>query len=231
VSAGRSDNYLVISDLQIPFENPKALEFCKYLRRHFGIPLENVYNVGDEVDQYFGSLYDKDPDALHTPNSEIRESIDKLSRWYDAFPMMKLALSNHGERWAKKASKAGIPSIMLKGYQEVLQSPSGWRWERVWRVEARYPFLVKHGLEYGGMYTFKQAPMVEGMSVVFGHHTNAGIAFVETEGLDAWGMCVSCLIDPVQYAFHYSKYNRFKPNLGCGVILNGGKLPIWVPLE
>ena len=79
-------HFLVMSDWQIPFQHPKALEFCTYLKRHYRIPDENVYNVGDELDQYWGSLFDKDPDASLTANQEIQKSIDTLKTWYSAFP-------------------------------------------------------------------------------------------------------------------------------------------------
>ena len=42
-------NCLIISDLQIPFENKKSLEFCVYLKKHFGVADENCFCVGDET--------------------------------------------------------------------------------------------------------------------------------------------------------------------------------------
>jgi hypothetical protein len=63
MSAG---NYLIISDLQIPFEHNDALKFCFHLKHHYKIPDENILNVGDELDQYWGGLWDKSPEAAHT---------------------------------------------------------------------------------------------------------------------------------------------------------------------
>lgn len=228
-----SERYLVIPDLQIPFEAPKALEFCYYLKRHFDIPDDNVLNVGDEVDQYFGSLYKKDPDAAHTPTSEIKATKDTLKRWASHFPHMKICESNHGMRWARRAAEAEIPSQMLRRYQEVLETPDTWRWQRVWHINAsRKPFLMKHGIEYSGVSAYRNAAIAEGKSVVFGHlHSSAGVAYVKTDGLDVWGMNAGCLIDADAYAFQYGKYNKFKPNLGAAVILDGGMTPIWLPYE
>ena len=38
------ENYLIISDLQIPFENKQALDFVKYLKKHYKIKDENARN-------------------------------------------------------------------------------------------------------------------------------------------------------------------------------------------
>lgn len=225
------DHYLIISDLQIPFEAEKSLEFCLYLKSWFKIPDENIYNVGDEVDQYFGGLWEKDPDAWHTPNSEIADAKRRLKAWYKAFPLMKIATSNHGMRWAKKARAAQIPSQMLRTYQEVLEAPAGWQWKDVWKVQApKHSFLVKHGMEYGGMYAYRNAPFIEGMSVAFGHlHAHAGIARINTDGLNVWGMNTGSLIRVDDYAFQYGKYNRFKPTLSAGVVIQGGLTPLLMP--
>lgn len=224
--------YLVISDLQIPFQAPDSLKFCKAVQRDFRIPPANVLCVGDELDQYWGGLWDKDPDALHTPNSELYESRRVLHAWYRAFPEMRLAVSNHGLRWAKKAFKAGIPSQMLRSYQELIGAPKGWRWQHQWLVKERRPFLLIHGMGYGGMNAFRQAPLDQGVSTVFGHlHANAGIAHIVTGNQALWGMNVGCLIDVEAYAFNYGKDSRFKPWRGVGVVVDGGLTPILVPYE
>jgi hypothetical protein len=231
--AKKSENYLVISDLQIPFEAKGALRFCIDLKKEFNIPDENCLCVGDEVDQYFGSLYLHDPDATLSPASEVNQSIKRLKEWYAAFPKMLLAESNHGQRWAKKAAFAGIPSVMMRKYQEVLEAPASWHWAHKWLVKAsRQHFLMMHGMGYSGMYAYRQMAMNNGISTVHGHlHSGAGIAHIRTEGQSLWGANAGCLIDVQSYAFHYNKDNKFKPDLGCIVVLNGGTTPIWVPFH
>ena len=39
-----------------------------------------------------------------------------------------------------------------------------------------------------------------------------------------------CLIDPNSYAMAYNLPNTWRPIIGCGVILNNGKLPIPLPM-
>ncbi len=225
-------NALIISDLQMPYENAKALAFCTYLKRHFSVADDDVYNVGDEADELHGGNYPKDPDGDHTANSEIKATRAKFQEWAAVFPVMKLAVSNHGMRWAKKASLAEIPSQMIQAYQKVLNAPEGWRWQDSWTVKGtKQDFLVKHGLDCGGKTPYRNAAEIGALSVAFGHlHSTAGLCHVKTNDKNIWAMNVGCLIDPESYAFKYEKYNKFKPNLGCGVVLDGGRLPIWIPL-
>lgn len=228
-----AENYLIISDLQIPFEHDKALDFCKYIKKHYKIAEENVISVGDEVDQYFGSLYLKDPDASHTANSEIQETRDTLQAWIDAFPVLRVCESNHGQRWAKKASVSQIPSQLLRTYQEVLQIPLSWQYKRIWKIPAsKHPFKVLHGLEFSGKHSARNALDQTSTSVAFGHlHSSAAIAYLKTFDKSVWAMNTGCLINPEAYAFHYGKDSKQKPNLGTGVVCDGGKIPIWLPLE
>ena len=225
--------YLIISDLQIPFEAPRALEFCVYIKRHYGIPDTNVINVGDEVDNLHGGLYPKDPDGHHTPNSEIGAAKEKIHQWGDAFPYMMLCESNHGIRWMKKASAAEIPSQMMRAYQDVLQTPPGWHWRKEWRFPTlKHPFRVIHGCGYSGMNGHRTAAMDGGISTAIGHlHSHPGIARIVTSGQKIWGMNTGCLIDVDAYAFKYNSNSRFKPGLGVGVVFNQGSMPMWIPYE
>lgn len=225
--------YLFISDLQIPFEAEGALAFCKAVAKDFGVDPDNIYCVGDEVDQYFGSLYKKDIDGSHTANQEIAETKTRLRGWFRAFPDLKIATSNHGQRWARKAFEAEIPAQMMKSYQEVLGAPEGWRWRDFWDIKAdKREIRMIHGVGYGGMYAFRHAALDQGKCVVFGHlHANAGISHIVTSSQKIYGMNTGCLIDVQAYAFNYGKDNRFKPWLGLGVIVDGGLTPILVPYE
>ena len=227
------ENLLFITDLQIPFEHHKALKFCVQVKKHFKITDENVYNVGDEIDQYFGGLWKKSPEARHTPNSEIAESINKLKRWYRAFPTMKLCISNHGTRYWRKALEAEIPSQMLRRYEEVIQAPLGWKWQKRWIIKApKQQILCEHGDDWGGRFPHVDAAMHNGMSTVIGqHHTKAGVHFLKTAMLDIWCAVGGSLIDFEQYAFEYARNAKLKPQIGVIVVVNGGKTPYFLPLE
>ncbi len=168
--------YLFISDLQIPFHLPDALKFCVAVQKEFKIPSNHIYCVGDEIDQYWGGLWEKDPDALHTINSELYEAKQELLRWYRAFPEMKLAVSNHGLRWAKRAFKAGIPRVYMRAYTEFMQAPKGWQWRESWQLDG---VLFIHGDGFSGKDGAIKAAQGHRKSVVVGHiHSFAGVQFV-----------------------------------------------------
>lgn len=222
---------LAISDLQIPFEKKGALEFCKYVKRFYKVADEDVYNVGDEVDQYWGGLWPKSPEAAHSAIGEIRASQERLLPWYDAFPKMKLCESNHGTRWKRKATMAEIPSEMLRNYKDVLRMPTEWRFAKFWMMNTTKPVRVEHGDDHGSSTPHVQAAMDNNVSTVIGHfHSLFGVEYVRTKGFDGFGAVAGSLIDEDQYAFEYAKKNRKKPQLGVVVVSPCGRMAIPVPL-
>lgn len=225
-------NYLFLADLQIPYEHEKALEFATYLKRHFKINDDNCYCVGDETDQFHGSLYDRGADYPHTPREEIAISTHKLKSWYKVFPKLKIATSNHGTRWMRKAFKAEIPSEMIREYSTLIQAPDNWVWKKYWKINSKHPILLEHGDDWGGQYPHINSAIHNGISTVIGHHHSlASVSFIKTTGQDIWGAVIGSLIDFDAYAFEYAKSSRRKPQIGSLVVLNDGRMPIWVPLD
>lgn len=223
---GTGRNFLVISDLQIPFEHSSALRDAIRIKKYFNIPDSNVLCVGDEVDQYFGSLYKKDINANLTATQEINECKKIVREWGKAFPRMKLATSNHGLRWAKKATDAEIPSQLLISYRDMIGAPKGWVWKDEWIFDTKHPFRMIHGMGYSGKDGARNALIDSGISTVMGHlHSHACVGEVNGK----WFFNVGCYIDVEAFAFAYGKYSRHKPCLGHGVILNDGSLPIRIP--
>jgi hypothetical protein len=223
---------LVISDLQIPFEYEYALDKCLYIQKHYKISNRDILCVGDEVDQYFGSMYAKDPDAAHTPNSEISDCKRIIKEWIKAFPTMYIAESNHGQRWAKKAAAAEIPSQMMRRYQDVLETPDSWKWAKRWFIETeKEHYWLKHGLDCSGKTPYRLQAEIGRYSSVFGHlHASPGLCYVQTDDKMIWSMNVGCMIDRDAYAFHYGKDDRFKPVLTLGVVYDHGRVPLLIPV-
>jgi hypothetical protein len=166
---------------------------------------------------------------------EIDASLRVLREWYKAFPNMMLCTSNHGQRWVKKAAMAEIPSQLLKSYKEIIDAPDGWVWKDEWKIQAKNKtFRVIHGSEYSGQMGARNAAVDSGMSTAIGHiHSFGGVWHLKTNGSSTgiWAMNSGCLIDTKQFAFQYSRSNRNQPTIGCGVILDGGRTPIFIPFE
>ena len=181
-----ANDYLVISDLQIPFEAEKALEFCIYLKRHYKIPDENVLCVGDELDCYHGGRWPKDPNGNYSATGELAASKAKLKEWYRAFPKMKLAVSNHGLRWVRKATAAEIPAEMLRSYRDIIEAPDGWVWKDEWIFKEKHPFRMIHGMGYSGVQSQRNAALDAGISTVHGHLVHAGVSYVKTANQWLW---------------------------------------------
>jgi hypothetical protein len=223
---------LIISDTQMPYEALKALQFCEYVKNHYGVPDENVMHVGDEADNFHGGSYPKGGDYPHTPNQEINITREKFKEWASIFPKMKICISNHGMRWVRKASAAEMPSQVLAHYQQLMQTPPGWIWRREWIVNFKHPFKTSHGMELSGKTPYRLAAELGVISHAFGHlASSAGICQVVTREKKIWAMNTGCLIDTDAYAFKYGEDCRFKPTLGIGLVFNKGSTPFWLPYE
>lgn len=230
----RARNFLVVSDTQKPFEAHGALDFCLAVKKEFNIPDENVCHAGDETDQFHGGMWPKDADYEHTPHQELVEAKKKMRQWYRAFPKMKLAISNHGLRWVKKALTLGLPSELLLTYRKIYEAPAGWQWKEEWKFNGKFPWRLIHGMGYSGKDGARNAAIDAGISTAIGHlHSFAGVQFMQTlrRKTPLWAMNVGCLIDVKSYAFKYGKYSRNQPCLGVGVVVDSGKSAIWIPYE
>jgi len=230
-SKSRAESYLVISDLQIPYHHPGALDFCKRVRFEFGVPLENVLCVGDETDSYWASRFEKSAQAPHTAEQEIAETRKELARWAVAFPHMRICFSNHGNRMLKKAARDGFPRSTLKDFREILGTPSTWHWSDHWLIKgSKQEFRMEHGHKGpGGHSGLRTRPLFRGVSTVWGHEITAATIHLDAQGQRVWGMCVGALTtrEPVA-AFEYAEDVTYRAAGTVGVVLDGGRLPLVV---
>jgi hypothetical protein len=217
------ERVLAISDLQIPYEHPEALDFVQAVGE--AIDPTEVICVGDEVDQHALSRFDPDPDS-DGPGIELSTAIEHLEYWYEAFPEVKVCHSNHTQRVYKKAFHNNIPEAYLRPVNDWLEAPDGWQWEDTFEVDGvRY----EHGDAQGGMYAARALAVRNRRSTVIGHHhSHATVSYVANDEEMIFGMNTGCLIDFHSLAFKYAKMSAFKPTLGCGVVLEG--VPYFVPM-
>lgn len=227
------DNYLFISDAHEKFAHPKALAFCVSLMDEFSIPQENVYGAGDMEDNHNFGRWLLSPDRPDSGIQEVFDTRKKIKLWGEAFPLLKQCESNHMARIAKKAFEASIPSIFLKEYKEIFEYPPGWQMQEEYVVFAsKHEFCLQHGDGFSGSQGHIKAAMANGMSTAIGHlHCFAGVTHINTRHQRIWAANAGCLIDSKAYAFEYGKHHVNKPTIGTLVILDGGRWPIWVPLD
>ena len=154
---------------------------------------------------------------------ELELSIRRIARWYKEFPKATIIIGNHDRMIFRKGQTSSIPSKWIKSYKEVLEVPG---WEFVERYE-KDNVQYLHG-EGGTARTKCRADM---QNTIQGHlHTQAYCEHYVGQNFRVFGMQVGCGIDHESYAMAYAKYGK-KPAIGCGVVLNNGKLPINLLME
>jgi predicted phosphodiesterase len=216
---GSSGNVLVIGDIHEPFALKGYLEFCRETQEKF--KCGTVVFIGDVIDNHFSSFHISDPDG-YGAGEELDRAIDKIAEWVHVFPKAYVCIGNHDRMAFRKAEAGGVSKRWIKNYSEVLGAPE---WDFVDEV-------VLDGVNYnhgeGGTARLKMKN--EFQSQVQGHiHTQAYVEWSFGETHANFGMQVGCGVDRKAYAVAYAK--RFKKQaISCGVVLNGGDLPILIKM-
>ena len=215
-----ANNILVIGDLHEPFCLDKYLDFCVEKYTEFGC--NEVVFIGDIIDNHYASYHETNADGMGGAE-ELELAIKRIGRWRDAFPVATVIIGNHDRMVMRKAQTSAIPSKWIKSYKEVLEVPD---WNFVERYEKNNVQYI-HG-EGGQAFNKCRADL---MNTVQGHlHTLAGCQHFVGRKFRVFGMQVGCGIDHESYAMAYAKYGK-NPAVGCGVVLNNGKLPINLLME
>ena len=201
---------LIIGDLHEPFCLDNYLDFCKDIYAKYNC--NQTLFIGDVIDQHFSSFHETDPDGLGA-GQELDYAIERLARWYKAFPKADVTIGNHDRIAYRKAFSGGIPKRWLKPFEEVLETPN---WNYVESIEYD-DVLYEHG-EGGQAFTKAKNNM---MSSVCGHtHTEAYVRWLVGKQFRIFAMQVGCGVDWESYATAYAR-NFKKQAIGCGVVING----------
>ena len=211
---------LVIGDLHEPFCLDGYLKFCKetYAKHN----CNRVVFIGDIIDNHYSSYHETDSDGLGG-KTELDFAIDKLKKWYKAFPDADVTLGNHDRIIIRKAQTSNIPSKWIKEFGEVLETPK-WRFvTEVYIDGVRYV----HGDKSGKPRTAAKRDMV---STVSGHyHTDMYCEWFFGKTRAIFALAVGCGIDSKSYAMGYMQGGK-KEAIGCGVV-NGGHTAFNVKME
>tara|TARA_R110002051_G_C8591347_1_gene478852 strand:- start:151 stop:879 length:729 start_codon:yes stop_codon:yes gene_type:complete len=211
---------LVIGDLHEPFCLDGYLKFCK---EQYAINNCNkVVFIGDIIDNHYSSYHETDSDGLGG-KTELDFAIDKLKKWYNAFPDADVTLGNHDRIIIRKAQTSNIPSKWIKEFGEVLETPN-WRFvTEVYIDGVRYV----HGDKSNKPRTAAKRDMV---STVSGHyHTDMYVEWFFGKTRALFAMAVGCGIDSKSYAMGYMQGGK-KEAIGIGIV-KGGKIAFNVPMD
>jgi predicted phosphodiesterase len=208
-------NILVISDLHIPCEIPNALEKC--------INIKNKYNctevifIGDIVDNYYLSIFQKDVNYNSNALTEVEIARDKIKEWYTAFPQATVLMGNHDQsRLLKLAKIAQIPSIWLRDLKDVLGVPN-WNFTPEYESNGIY-------FNHGEVDSADKVALYRNQSTTQGHrHSECYINYIK-DGVFA--MQVGSLCDKSKAVFDYAKMQLRPWVNSVGVIID--KQPILI---
>lgn len=219
---------LVIPDTHAPYEHPDTLEFLADVAARYRP--DTVVHLGDEADKHAMSFHMSDPN-LDSAGMELEKARVFMAKLHAMFPVMRLCHSNHGSMHFRKAHSHGIPVQYLRTYREVFFPQGGgerWEWQHTHVLE----------LPNGEQVAFKHQPAGavlgdaahERMNLVCGHlHGKLSIEYARNTHEQYWAAQGGCLVDEDSRAFSYGKESKYKPALGCLVILEG--VPQIVPMQ
>ena len=219
-------NVLVISDAHLPFTHKKALDFVCRTRDTYKCDV--VIGIGDFFDCHAISYHEKDPDG-DSCGVEMDKATFMASKWVKEFPTVYQIIGNHTDLLYRKAKTHGLSKKMIRTFNEAFGLPNTWMWDDEYEKDGvRY----QHGTGKSGKYAYMNWATDNMQSTVTGHtHSSGGIGFTATNRQRVFGMGVGCLIDKKSYAMSYGKHFAKKPLLACGVVLDDGEQPVFVPMK
>ena len=177
--------------------------------------------IGDLLDNHFASYHESSADGMGG-GQELEVAIQRISKWYDAFPEADVTLGNHDLLIMRKAQTSSVPSKWIKSFKEVLETPN---WNFIEEIEID-DVLYCHGV---GSKAHIRAVKNMQSTVQGHHHTEAYAHWFVGKKQKVFGMQVGCGIDSKSYAMAYGKWFP-KSAIGCGVVL-GGHTPINVLMD
>lgn len=180
----------------------------------------SVIQIGDIIDAMAWSRYPKGPDA---PNAQFEWNQTELAmhKMAELFPKMKILFGNHDLRFMKKAVEAQLPKQMVKGLEAIFDFP-GWDWHISTKPYIKDGIMYIHGDEFPiSPSNMGLAASRVGMSLVFGHTHQMGIAWQNVLGKKIFAMNAGCIIDEEAIAFSYANKNPRRCMQGYGIIIDG----------
>lgn len=218
---GDPNNVLVIGDTHLPFVVDGYLEFCREQQELFDCG--TVIHIGDILDWHYSSFHGIEP-ATNGPDNEYLDALEMFKEWKRVFPVAKVTFGNHDLIPYRKMLASGLSLKTAKSWNELYEAPDTW--------EFAEKFIIDGVMYTHGTNAALARMMNARISVVQGHcHSLQYVHWSQSEVNRLFAMQVGCGIDNEAYAFNYGKSFPKKPVLGCGVVLENGRIPITVPFH
>lgn len=210
---GDPNNILVIGDLHEPFCLEDYLQFCKeiQIKENCG----TVVFIGDIIDNHYSSYHETDPDG-YSAGQELDRAIDKIAKWYEAFPQAYVIIGNHDRLVYRKAFSAGVSQRWIRRYDEVLNTPN---WEFVEQITINgVCYNHGEGMKARNRMKFEMQSQVQGH-----YHSDFYLEYNVSPVARIFAMQVGCGVDRKSFAMAYGKHFK-KPVIGCATV--SGEIPI-----
>lgn len=221
-----SKNVGIIGDTHEPFCIEGYRDFCYETFNRFGC--SEIIHIGDEVDNHALSYHENSEGAFDALR-EAELAQEAMNRWYSTFNEVKVCVGNHSALPFRKATSSGIPKRFLKTYEEIWKAPKGWKWELQWEIDG---VLYEHGTGTSGQNGARNRAIANRQSTVIGHsHSFGGVSYMASRNDMIFGLNVGCGIDNSSYAMAYGRVFPKKPTIGCGVVLDGGRTGVFIPMD
>jgi len=213
-------NTLVIADLHEPFTLNGYLDFC--IRIYEKYKCNTVVFIGDIIDNHYSSFHETNPDG-HSAGMELQLAKENIKLWYAAFPYARVCIGNHDLIPERKTFTAGNSKTWLKTISEVLNTPN-WDYAENHVIDN---VMYTHGTARKARQRMRQ----DLISIVQGHyHSESYIDYIAGSHYLLFCMQVGAGLDKDSYAAAYGRHFS-KPHVNCGVVLEGGRLPILEYME
>ena len=118
-----------------PFSLNEYLSFC--IEKYIEYNCNEVVFIGDIIDNHYSSYHETSADGMGGAD-ELEYAIQRIARWYKAFPKATVVIGNHDRMIMRKSQTSAIPSKWIKSYQDVLEVTD-------WNFVERY---VKNGVQF-----------------------------------------------------------------------------------
>lgn len=230
----------VISDLQCPYEDRRAVDAVAQAIADLKGPQDRVLTIGDEIDLDMISRWTSGTDKEWS--RRIGKDRDRTVDVLRDLQVTDSIRSNHTDRlWKKLAQSApgflGLPELEIENFLRMPELGITFH-RKAFKVAPGW--LALHGDESGisqlGGRTAANLAIKTGSNVVCGHTHRAGLS-ATTYGIygdierTQWGLEVGCLMDMKSSGAAYSKVHNWQQAFGI-LYVDGSKVtPHLVPIE